>query len=234
MSLETALVGEGIHLQGGNSSSVCFKNKYMDSAQLSQSAALETHSDIACAFEYLYISLFVWISNQPLLLFFSLFHVAASNPGKKTVNFSCFPQTRSCFCFDRAGVFLALCTTRCECVYNHKAGMTMGRFLLRDMWEIFPRCHGKKNPLFLFLSSLFLPSLFTRFLLSGPCLIGFIFNTSLMFVGSTWRTVLIAFGRHPLSSPSFGLISPPLFRSLCLFSFLLVLSSSCLLSSFFF
>lgn len=71
-------------------------------------------------------------------------------------------------------------------------------------------------PLFI---SFLLPSLLTCSFLSGPGLIGFIFNTSLMFVGSTWRTVLIAFGRHPLFSPSFGLISLPLFLSLRLFSF---------------
>lgn len=35
--------------------------------------------------------------------------------------------------------------------------------------------------------------------LSGHSLIRFIFNTSLMFVGSTWRRVLVAFGRHPPS-----------------------------------
>lgn len=42
--------------------------------------------------------------------------------------------------------------------------------------------------------------------LCGPSLIWFIFNNSLMFVGSTWKTVLIASGRHPLFFPSSGLI----------------------------
>lgn len=87
--------------------------------------------------------------------------------------------------------------------------------------QIFWRCYGKKSTfcipvlsLFIFLFSFC--SLLTCSFLSGPCLIGFIFNISLIFVGSTWRTFLIAFGRHPLFSPSFGLMS--LFLSVLLFS----------------
>lgn len=105
--------------------------------------------------------------------------------------------------------------------------MTLGNLCSGNIWETVLSFYRKSHKACIlstfsccFFVTCFLSFPFTCSSLSlcGPSLIWFIFNNSLMFVGSTWKTVLIASGRHPLFFPSSGLMLLSVFVSFLSFS----------------